>query len=247
MEIQNPWLNTGQKGKKVRSTHLEQQDLIIVERYTVLRLVKEMLRVKYDKVENLKILDLGCGDGICTEYLAKEFPNNDFLLIDGSKEMIDKAKTRLVSIARCQFQVQSFEEYSEPQLTSEESYDFIFSSTAIHHIDKQQKLNLNKAIYQNLKKGGCFLNFDVVKPASPFAEEIQDQLWINWMNRMIINYGQDLNVGDHDHIPKRHSEHPINQPCTLLDNLSSLEEAGFQDVDCFYKYSVFALFGGFKN
>ena len=161
--------------------------------------------------------------------------------------MIDKAKTRLVSIARCQFQVQSFEEYSEPQLTSEESYDFIFSSTAIHHIDKQQKLNLNKAIYQNLKKGGCFLNFDVVKPASPFAEEIQDQLWINWINRMIINYGQDLNVGDHDHIPKRHSEHPINQPCTLLDNLSSLEEAGFQDVDCFYKYSVFALFGGFKN
>jgi tRNA (cmo5U34)-methyltransferase len=30
----------------------------------------------------------------------------------------------------------------------------------------------------------------------------------------------------------------------MSDQLTSLEEIGFKEVDCYYKYGVFAIFGG---
>ena len=40
------------------------------------------------------IVDLGCGPGNISERLSKEWPNTSVLGIDGSKEMIHKAKIR---------------------------------------------------------------------------------------------------------------------------------------------------------
>ena len=37
-----------------------------------------------------------------------------------------------------------------------------------------------------------------------------------------------------------------NKPSGLVEQLRLLEDIGFRDVDCFYKYGIFALFGGTK-
>ena len=37
-----------------------------------------------------------------------------------------------------------------------------------------------------------------------------------------------------------------NRPDTLEDQLSALIDAGFSDVDCYYKNGIFAVFGGRK-
>jgi len=33
---------------------------------------------------------------------------------------------------------------------------------------------------------------------------------------------------------------------TLTDQLNALNEIGFKDMDCFYKYGIFAMYGGKK-
>ena len=38
-----------------------------------------------------------------------------------------------------------------------------------------------------------------------------------------------------------------DQPCTLVENLRMLAEAGFQGIDCFWKQGPFAIFGGYKQ
>ncbi len=37
---------------------------------------------------------------------------------------------------------------------------------------------------------------------------------------------------------------PDNIPDTLESQLEALKDIGFNNVDCFYKYGIFALFGG---
>jgi len=36
----------------------------------------------------------------------------------------------------------------------------------------------------------------------------------------------------------------MNKPDTLSNQLTALEEAGFLDVDCYFKNGIFAVFGG---
>ena len=40
---------------------------------------------------------------------------------------------------------------------------------------------------------------------------------------------------------------PENQSSGLVEQLHVLTEIGFNDVDCFYKYGVFAIIGGTKR
>jgi tRNA (cmo5U34)-methyltransferase len=42
----------------------------------------------------------------------------------------------------------------------------------------------------------------------------------------------------------KHSGKEENKPDTLNDQLNALRAAGFKDVDCYYKYGIFSMFGG---
>lgn len=37
-----------------------------------------------------------------------------------------------------------------------------------------------------------------------------------------------------------------NKPSNLFDQIEMLNKIGFRDVDCFYKYGIFLVFGGTK-
>lgn len=47
-------------------------------------------------------------------------------------------------------------------------------------------------------------------------------------------------------IPEKYKESPDDFPDTLDTHLEILKKSGFTDVDCFFKYGIFSLFGGFK-
>jgi tRNA (cmo5U34)-methyltransferase len=48
-------------------------------------------------------------------------------------------------------------------------------------------------------------------------------------------------------LPDKYNQALENKPSSLIDQLQVLEEVGFNDVDCFFKYSVFSVFGGTKQ
>lgn len=109
-----------------------------------------------------------------TEAISTVYPDNDFFLLDGSEEMLNKAKQKLKD-SKYKFQCQTFEKMIESAVQSP-SLDFIVSSLAIHHLNHKQKILLYKKIFEQLTNNGMFLLFDVVKPASKKSEEIQFEM-----------------------------------------------------------------------
>jgi hypothetical protein len=48
-------------------------------------------------------------------------------------------------------------------------------------------------------------------------------------------------------IPEKYQANTDNIPDSLSDQLEALRIAGFEGVDCFFKYGAFALFGGSRH
>ena len=190
---------------------------------------------------NASVLDLGCGDGLFIQELLKSFAPAKVRLVDGSNEMLDAARERLAEHANLIYSKASFQEL----LTNDpldELFDFIYSSLAIHHLPFEEKESLYTYIYNHLSIGGCFVHYDVVVPPSEKLERCYMSLWREWISKHpAIDEHRDLTG-----IPEEYEGNQDNIPDRLDSQLRALEAIGFKDVDCYFKYGMFSLFGGFK-
>lgn len=50
----------------------------------------------------------------------------------------------------------------------------------------------------------------------------------------------------YDDIIQRYKDNRDNKPDTLDKQLKALKSVGFKDVDCYYKYGIFTMYGGRK-
>lgn len=188
-----------------------------------------------------KVLDLGCGDGLFIQELLKSFAPAKAILVDGSNEMLNAAKERLQEQENLFFSQYSFQELLSKDPINE-NFDFIYSSLAIHHLPFEEKKSLYAYIYNHLYAGGCFVHYDVVVPPSEKLETCYLSLWRQWIKEHpAIEKRKEL-IG----IPEKYKDNKDNVPDTLDSQLRAMEEIGFKDVDCYFKYGIFSLFGGFK-
>jgi tRNA (cmo5U34)-methyltransferase len=47
-------------------------------------------------------------------------------------------------------------------------------------------------------------------------------------------------------VPQRYKANSDNVPDTLRVQLEALEKIGFRQVDCYYKFGIYVMFGGQK-
>lgn len=47
-------------------------------------------------------------------------------------------------------------------------------------------------------------------------------------------------------VPDQYKNNPDNNPDTLENQLKLLKSTGFKNVDCYYKYGIFSVYGGQK-
>lgn len=187
------------------------------------------------------ILDLGCGDGLFIQELFKSFSPANVTLVDGSAEMLEAAKKRLGEKSNISFININFQDLlAEKSLNK--NFDFIYSSLAIHHLPFEEKKHLFTYIYNLLSSGGCFVHYDVILPPSNDIENWYFELWRHWIE-------EHPDFAMHERlltIPEEYKENSDNLPDSLESQLGVLEEIGFKNIDCFFKYGIFSLFGGFK-
>jgi tRNA (cmo5U34)-methyltransferase len=210
-------------------------DNIIFERQRLIGVLKSFYGHFLAGREHVDALDLGCGDGTLAHELMKEFPNFSVMLIDGSEDMLKKAKEGLHG-KRVEFLNASFQEIIGGKHDLPE-FDFIFSSLAIHHLTYEEKEDLYAYIRDSLKAGGYFVNIDAVLPPSEELEEWYLDVWREW--------AETAGSGDLDPVTM-YKENQDNKPDTLKSQLDMLGRLGFKDVDCYYKNGIFAVFGGGK-
>lgn len=224
--------------------YLERADIYIVERRKMFGIVASFFGHFFEGRKGISLLDLGCGDGVFTEELLKIDDRISATLVDGSEAMLQSARQRLEAYHCVHFIKASFQEILE-NWTELPEVDLCLSSQAIHHLEMKDKASLFRYICEHVKADGCFVNVDVVRAPSSEVQEWYFAIWKDWMGEMFGRFRID------DELPQdivRSYEDPasMNRPDTLEAQLEALRDAGFRDVDCYYKHGIFAIFGGRK-
>ena len=226
-------------------SYIASSDVLIVERYRILKILGDICGYHFDKCQNLRMLDLGCGDGIVTKYIREKYPHNTFTLMDDSLDMIEKAKENLAG-DDASFVHQPFENYISLPLTKEK-FDLVYSAWAIHHLDIDRKGKLYEKVFREMRPEGLFIVMDTVQPPTVRSEQWQFRMWTYWMNETLQKVGFIDDIGKYDHIPSMYKNQEEDKPSPLSQQIELLKKVGFKDVDCFFKYGVFSLFGGIKS
>lgn len=177
--------------------------------------------------ESPKVLDIGSGTGMFSAFILKYYPKAKITLIDLSDKMLAIAKER--------FKAHKDFEYIAADYTTypiDEKFDLILSSLSIHHLNASQKAGLYRKCYHLLRKEGVFINADQVLSPSSFIESKFSTLWKRSVEK------SDLPA---EEIKRAYERVQFDQPSTLKEQLTWLQEAGFQDVDVLYKYYHFCV------
>ncbi|MEH1770769.1 class I SAM-dependent methyltransferase [Nostoc sp.] len=186
-----------------------------------------------DDTAPMKVLDLGAGTGLYSGMVQSVFPNAEFTLLDLAPEMLEKAKFRFSQMGKSPKIL--IGDYVDTNLG--DSYHVVISALSIHHLSDVDKKLLYQRIYDVLNPGGIFINADQVLGKTPDLEQLYRQHWLDSVRAKNISE-QDLKAA------QKRMEY--DRMATLDIQLTWLEAAGFQNVDCWYKNFSFAVFGGYR-
>lgn len=179
-----------------------------------------------------KILDLGAGTGILSEFVANRFPSPSLSLLDVSAEMLEKAQSRL---ARYSPKIH-IQEMTAPLPAG--AFDAIISSLAIHHLSDEEKQHLYAKAWGALRPGGLFLN------AEQILGESQEQE--NFFNQMHLTGARALGSSEEE-INQAIQRMKFDRCAPLNKQIDWLSRAGFVHAGVFFQHFRFAVFAGWKN
>lgn len=179
-----------------------------------------------------RILDLGAGTGIVSSVILQRIGTAELVLLDASAEMLQQAQKRLTdhkpNIVQCEL----------TQNLPEGPFDAVVSALAIHHLLDSQKRELYRRILATLAPGGIFLNAEQVAGTSPRLQQLFESTHLDRARQLGSSEAE---------ISRAVERMAIDKCASVAEQLGWLNEAGFQEVECFYRWFRFAVFGGWKE
>jgi tRNA (cmo5U34)-methyltransferase len=178
------------------------------------------------------ILDLGAGTGLLTKYLINYFPQASFTLVDISESMLEVAKSHFEKNNNINFIIS---DYSKK--LPDKKFDLIASALSIHHLENDKKKNLYKMIFQNLEKGGYFINLDQFNTDSTFLNDKYNNWWYKFIENSKINDSQKQCWLKRRELDKEN---------TTDETKTMLKTVGFSEVECIYNFMKFGVIFAIK-
>lgn len=181
-----------------------------------------------------EVLELGCGTGSLTMILASRYPASRLTIVDGAAEMVELTGARLMDAhpdvaAGARFVASTFEDLRLADAT----YDLVASNMSLHHIvDKQP---FYSSIRAALRPGGSFVLGDELVVNDAEKQERYWQWWLEFARRP-----GGLTEREIDEI----TEHmdAFDRYETLPRQLEMLTSAGFEGVDCVWRFLNYGVF-----
>jgi tRNA (cmo5U34)-methyltransferase len=130
----------------------------------------------------------------------------------------------------------SLQEHS--RLSASLEYDLVISALSIHHLEDSDKRTLSRKIYEALRPGGMFINVDQALTPTYSGEEQYDR---KWLEDVKANGASEITV------PQAREQMREDKNALLADQLTWLDEAGFEGIDCWYKRFRFVVYGASKK
>jgi len=158
-------------------------------------------------------LDLGTGDGRLLGLIRGRHSDAIGVGLDSSAAMLDRARERFADDGLIELHLGDL---ADP-LSPPGQFDAVVSGLAIHHLAGPRKRALFGEVHDLLKPGGVFANLDLVSTPTRAVHE-----------RFRIAIG-------------RVRDDPTDRLSGLCEQLDWLREAGFEEVDCHFKWLELAL------
>lgn len=179
------------------------------------------------------ILELGAGTGLFSALVRLRMPHARLHLVDISGAMLDQARQRFARDGGVSFEVADYVQAELPQGNCA-----IVSALSIHHLDDEPKRSLFKKVHAALKPGGVFVNAEQVLGPTASLEQRYQSEWVDQVRQ--------LGASDRQ-IEESLFRQQADRCATVEDQLAWLREAGFADVDCWFKDGRFAVMAGTKR
>ncbi len=200
--------------------------------YTYQKLIKEnyMLHSQWEQLTTatlrkhfstlpFHLLDLGCGDALPLLPCLKGQPMISYTGVDLSGPALDLARKHLSTLpAFIQLKETSIENYLSE---CHETYDLIYSSYSIHHLDDETKKSVFSKCYDLLKPKGRIIYIDIYR---------EEQISLaSYRNRYTSMVEQEWNILDPEE-KKRITEHltACDFPAVLTEMKDWFTQIGFE-------------------
>ena len=197
--------------------------------------------IPHPREQAIRILDLGAGYGALAAAILEDRPHASAVCVDGSEEMIRLGRERNGRFkGRIEFVRGSLDSSSWLPLLSG-PFDAVVSARALHHLTHEQRRRLFRDAYGLLSPGGCFINADSLKAPSEVVRARYRTTRQRWID------GPPGDKAGAELEPSRtRLPHGAHYNGLMEEELSWLREAGFHDVDVFWKFTNYAVYGGFR-
>lgn len=179
------------------------------------------------------VLDLGGGTGALSWAVLDGLPGARVTVLDVDADMLAEARRRLAEFGdRVSFRQASF-------LDPLPAADAVVASLALHHVhDLETKTTLYRAIYDALSQRGVLLNLDA---AVTEGARLNGLVFDRMAERMGHHGISELEA--HEHFAAWAEE---DRYFPLDAELGALREAGFDEVECFWRRGLSAVIGALR-
>jgi len=174
----------------------------------------------------LRVLDLGCGNGILSELVLKKLPNAYVVGFDLTPKMLEAYEENL-SAYRGRYELQ-LGDYRFDSLGS--NYDIVLAGLTLQHLTWGERKDFYKHIYTILNPNGSLILNDIIIDEDWDTRKDQYSSWMEF----IASNGEDPEFWLDRHLTK-------DYPVTLEDHFQWLEQAGFSKTDCYWRFHNFAI------
>lgn len=186
--------------------------------------------------DETNMYDIGTSTGEVIKNILLKYPlkNTKLIGLDNSTEMVEKARDSFKSESKVEINLidlvkDEFEFENASLITN------VLTMQFIPHRHRQDIIN---RLYEGLNEGGCLILVEKVVGSNARFNE----MWIEMYHEMKLRNGlSEKNVFD-----KASAIRGVMRPYTLKENLQMLDNAGFKDVDTFFKWNNFAGFVAIK-
>lgn len=180
-----------------------------------------------------RVLELGAGTGLFSAFLRQRLPGAQMHLVDVSEAMLQQARVRLAADARVTMEAA---DYSKLELGA--GWDVVASALSIHHLEHAAKRALFARVFGALQQGGVFVNADQV--AGP-DEALEAEYVQRWLTAVRACGATETQVEESLYRQCEDRRAPVEV------QLQWLREAGFAEVDCWFKDGSFAVLVGRRS
>ncbi|MBI3015536.1 MAG: class I SAM-dependent methyltransferase [Candidatus Tectomicrobia bacterium] len=211
--------------------------------------------IPYDRDFPLTFLDLGAGSGSLTAAILEQYPNSKAICVAPSEQALTCARECLAPFPeRVNYHTEDLNDY-EALESIHDPLHLAISILVLHQLPHPRKRSLFAEIFVKLALGGALIVADEILSPSDHLQRFYYKRWDLHVQEQLkagrlsaeteSRWGEFVreNLGESSFPAQPGSHHRAGMGIQM----KWLVELGYREVDCYWKYHHWSIFGGFRT